>query len=150
MPRLTTPGMITQLRHLYGGKGALDETYTRVPIVPVVDGLLAPVLDDWGQQETEPGTPVTALACKLRTIETYSRDDRGAMLVRRPMLWVEHDDPLTRGDLVTDVRDGEGRLLLARAAVIRVEATPVGVGTVTTAVELEGAEAIPLPAPGAG
>jgi hypothetical protein len=146
MPVLVTAGMVKTLRHLFGS--ALDETYTRVPIVPVVDGVLAPVLDDWGQQLTASGTPVTGGSCKLRTVETVSRDDRGALLIRRPFLWVRHDDPIAVGDLVRDVRDGEGRLLLAAAAVVRVEATPVGPGTVTTAVELEGAEAIPLPAPG--
>lgn len=141
MPQLTTPGMIATLRHLFGG--ALDETYTRVPVVGTAE-------DAWGQQTAQHGTPVPALACKLRVVESVTRDDLGALLLRRPFLWVRHDDPIAVGDTVTDVRDGEGRLLLERASVIRVEATPVGVGTVTTAVELEGAEAVPLPAPGVG
>jgi hypothetical protein len=145
MPVLVTRGMVEQLRLLFGA--ALDERYTRVPLVAVLDGQSQPLLDDWGQQVTEPGVPVAGLACKLRLVETVSHDDRGAFLLRQPTLWVRHDDPLAVGDSVQDVRDGEGRLLLSRAAVVRVEATPVGPGTVTTAAELEGAEAIPLPAP---
>lgn len=145
MPVLRTPGMVKTLRHLFGG--ALDETYTRVPIVAVVDGANAPVFDAWGAQLTESGVPVTGGICKLRTVETVNRDDRGALLIRRPFLWVRHDDPIAVGDLVRDVRDGEGRLLLGQAAVVRLEPTPTGPGAITIAVELDGAEAVPLPAP---
>jgi hypothetical protein len=148
MPVFTTPGMVETMRLFCGG--ALDETYTRIPIVPVADGGGAPVLDGWGQQQTESGAPETGLACRLGTVELVVRDERGAMLVRRPYLWVPHDARIAAGDLVTEVRDRSGRLLLGQAAVVRVEPTPVGVGTITTAVELDGAEAIPLPAPAGG
>lgn len=146
MPVLVTPGMVKTLRHLFGA--ALDETCTRVPILPVMLASGQVKTDEWGQPLTAAGTPETGIRCKLRTIETTSRDDRGALVVRQPFLWVEHTQPIAVGDLITDVRDGEGRLLLPQAAVVRVEPTPVGPGTVTTAVELEGAEAVPLPVRG--
>lgn len=140
MPTFTTPGMIKEMRRF--SDGALDQTYARVPIV----GLSGE--DDWGQQEAESGAPITGLACKLRTIETILRDDHGVMVVRRPLLSIHLDDPLAVGDLVTDVRDREGRLLLERAAVLRIDVSAVGVGTLGLVAELEGAEALPLPAPG--
>jgi hypothetical protein len=142
MPTFTTPGMIAEMRRF--SEGALDQTYTRVPIVGLA------TQDEWGQQEAESGPPVSGLACKLRTLETVQRDDRGAMLLRRPMLSIGLDDVLAVGDLVTDVRDGDGRLLLASAAVLRIDVSAVGVGTVGLVAELDGAEAVPLPAPGVG
>jgi hypothetical protein len=144
VPTFTTPGMIAEMRRF--SDGALDQTYTRVPTVAVV-----PDTDDgWGNRVTEAGPPVAGLPCKLRTVETVVRDDRGALLLRRPVLSIGIEDGLAMGDLVTDVRDGEGRLLLERAAVIRVDVAGVGGGTVGIAAELDGAEAVPLPAPGSG
>jgi hypothetical protein len=143
VPTFTTPGMIAEMRRF--SAVALDQTYTRVPIAVVV-----PDADDgWGNRATEAGPPVAGLPCKLRTVETVVRDDRGAMLVRRPLLSVGLGDALAAGDLVTDVRDGEGRLLLERAAVIAIDVSAVGVGTVGVVAELDGAEAVPLPAPAA-
>lgn len=141
MPELTTPGMIEEMRRF--SDGALDQVYTRVPIVVLA-------LDSWGQPQTESGTPIPGLACKLRTLETVLRDDRGAMLVRRPLLSVPLTDRLGVGDLVTDVRDREGRLLLEKAAVIRIDVAGVGVGTLGLVAELDASETIPLPAPAGG
>jgi hypothetical protein len=142
-----TPGMLAEVRRFF--EAALDQTYTRIPLVGLTAGEPpVPLLDDWGHQQTGQGTPVPGLACKLSYGETVVRDEHGAVVVRRPLFWVRHTDPIAVGDLVTDVRDADGRLLLESAAVVRIEASPDRPGAATTVCELAGAESTPIPPPG--
>jgi hypothetical protein len=126
---------------------AQDHTYTRAPTVGLTDGNGDPLLDDWGHQLTETAPGEEGVACKLAIAESVARDDRGTVITRTPALWIAHDDPLQPGDLVLDVRASDGRLLLASAAVLRVEpAANQGQGGVLSVLaELAGAETVVQP-----
>jgi hypothetical protein len=147
MVTYVTPGMLAEVRRFF--EAALDQTYTRVPLVGLVAGEPpVPLLDEWGHQQTGQGTPMPGLPCKLSYAETVTASEQGAVVVRRPLFWVRHTEPIAVGDLVTDVRDADGRLLLETAAVVRIEANPDQSGAATTVCELAGAISTPIPPPG--
>lgn len=146
LPTYVTPGMLEQVKRF--AVAALDHTYTRVPVVAVTDGLGDPVLDDWGQPKLTDGAPIPGLPCKLVYVETVSRDERGVVLVRRPLLWITIDDQLAQGDRVVDVANHDGLVVLAAAAVERSEISPDRFGGVTRVAELAGAEVVTPASPG--
>ena len=83
-------------------------TYTRTPVTAGAE-------DAHGDVTYTRGTPVTGVACKYVADETVRviRDAGGATIVTVPTLTVAHDDPLDENDLVSNVQNSEGGVLLA-------------------------------------
>jgi len=137
----TTPGLSAAIRHMFGW--ALVHTYTRVPTVAVLEiDDVTPRYDDWGQALVEPGPPVPGNPCLLVFQEQTVTDQNGTLVVHRPLVRVLSSDPLAPGDVVEQIRDRAGTLLLARAAVLRVRPAPNWGESITRTAELELAESI--------
>lgn len=81
-------------------------TYTRAAITQGSEG-------DWGQTPATPGTPATGLPCLYAPTTTLRTDDLGRVTLDQPSLRIPSTDALAVGDLVSDIRDQEGTLLLA-------------------------------------
>jgi hypothetical protein len=67
----------------------------------------------WGQTAATPGTPATSLPCLYAPTTTLRTDDLGRVTLDQPSLRIPITDVLAVGDLVSDIRDQEGTLLLA-------------------------------------
>ena len=92
----------------------LRHTYTRLPVIDVLDSDQAP-LDEYGvDQYNQPvmtfGTPVPNQRCLYQDVGTLIRTDHGTLLISVPTLVVAWDDPLQPGDRVLDVKDSDGTL----------------------------------------
>lgn len=77
----------------------------------------------WGAEEVTAGTGTSGLRCLYGSEtriygEPLSRDDLGARTTRVPTLFVAPDDTLAVGDVVTDVLDAAGNVLVAGPLVV--------------------------------
>lgn len=141
---LVSAGMLGEIRQF--AASARDHTYTRIATVGAVDGNLDPILDGWGHQLTQPGTPQPGRPCKYVVLETIARDERGTVLTRTPQLWLGPDDDLAPGDQVADVGLPGGPVLLASATVRSIEpGANVDGGLVERVASLDGAESVVEP-----
>lgn len=84
----------------------LTHTLTRTPVTAGAD-------DAHGNDTSTLGTPVTGLACKFRVQNRVVRDETGITIVSTPTLKVAHDSPLATGDLVSNIQNSDGVVLIA-------------------------------------
>lgn len=115
----------------------LVHTCTLTPIVPELDGSGDPVLDEWGNPKTEPGTPQTNLPCKYAVKSAANAGDvrlidAGSFLRRVPTLTVAHDLSVSVGDEVSAVTASDGTVLLDGPAVVEQVTLGSGFGPVIT------------------
>lgn len=89
----------------------LTHTYSRTG--PPVEG----ADDAWGNPTTTDGTTVTGLPCVYLSSRRLLNTEAGNMVLDVPTLYVLHDDTLAVGDLVTNITDREGTVLVASAVV---------------------------------
>lgn len=116
---------------------SLRHTYSRT--VRVVGAL-----DDWNVQTYTDGTPATAQACWYGVSSRGRRDEIGKLVSQEPTLLVAASDPLAPGDLVSDIRDAAGALLLAGPSVVAsVEARSNAGIPIARLARLESTQAIP-------
>lgn len=119
MPGLISAGTTAQLRRTFDS--LLAHTYTRTPVT-VTDG-------PYGS-ETTTGAPVTGQPCRYRPTDRLRLADGARVTVSVPTLTVPHDDPIAVGDLVSDVRDSEGVVLLAGPLAVETIEASAGLGPV--------------------
>lgn len=74
------------------------------------------------------GDPVTGLPCRYRPTDRLRLSDGERMTVSTPVLTVPHDDPIGVGDLVSNVRDADGVLLLAGPLAVETIEPAAGLG----------------------
>ena len=108
---LFKPRTVATLRRVVGS--ALAHTYR-----------VASLDTEAGDDQAEWGAPSAPLPCfYVATQRELGPDARGQVVLDSPRLLVAHDDPLAAGQQVSDVRDGDGVLLLDAAEVESVEPT---------------------------
>lgn len=103
----------------------LVHSYTRTPVTAGAE-------DAHGNETASSGTPVTAVACKYRVSNRAVRDETGITIVSTPTLKVAHDDPLATGDLVSNIQNSEGTVLLAGPLTVGVPLSGDGLGPALT------------------
>lgn len=86
----------------------LVHSYTRTPVTAGAD-------DAHGNAAQTAGTPVTGVACKYTADDTVRiiRDGGGFTSLTVPTLKVAHNDPLDENDIVSNIQNSEGTVLLA-------------------------------------
>lgn len=90
----------------------LVHTYTRSSVTP------ADTEDAWGDEEETPDASTSGLRCLYGSqerlySETLTADATGSRTIRTPALFVPPSDPLAVGDVVTNVLDAAGTVLVA-------------------------------------
>jgi hypothetical protein len=92
----------------------LPHTYTRLRRVATGS------VDDWNEVLVgdDPAGATVGAPCQYLVSTTPRRDETGKGQDERPALMVAIADPLAPGDIVSSVRDADGRLLLAGPAVV--------------------------------
>lgn len=103
----------------------LTHTYSRTPVTAGVE-------DAHGNVTSSAGTPVTGLACKYRSRTRPIRDEAGVTLVATPTIKVAHDSPLVTGDLVSNIQNSEGTVLLAGPLTVGAQLNSDGLGPALT------------------
>jgi hypothetical protein len=99
-------------------------TYTRTPVTAT------PGDEANYYEETEaPGVAVPAVRCRFQPKTQVDFAAIGALESRDDLLHVFPDDPLAAGDLVSDVRDQLGRVLLAGPARVSKVDDVAGIGS---------------------
>lgn len=89
----------------------LSNTYSR----SVVE---AGVEDAHFNETAVPGTPVSGLPCVFLWADRLVIDEGGRSTVKTPTLYVRYDDLLAVGDLVSDVVDRDGTVIMSGPAVV--------------------------------
>lgn len=84
--------------------------------------------DAHGNATRVPGTPRTGVACKYRADDRVRVDEGGTLILRAPTLTLAHDDVIDEGDLISDIRDSEGVVLVAGPLEIGPPAYSAGLG----------------------
>lgn len=89
----------------------LTHSYTRTSVAP------GDTEDAWGDESSDPGTGTSGLRCLYGSQDRLYRepltsDGVGARTIRVPTLFVGPDDPLAVGDVVTNVLDAAGAVLV--------------------------------------
>lgn len=114
----------------------LVHSYTRTPVTAGAE-------DAHGNETSSAGTPVTSVPCKYRVSNRALRDETGITIVSTPTLKVAHDDPLATGDLVSNIQNSEGTVLLAGPLTVGVPLSGDGLGpALTRRFELLGANPV--------
>lgn len=103
----------------------LVHTFTRTPVTAGAE-------DAHGNVTSSAGTPVTGLACKYRSRTRPVRDEAGVTLVATPTIKVAHNSPLTTGDLVSNIQNSEGTVLLAGPLTVGAQLNSDGLGPALT------------------
>lgn len=98
----------------------LTHTYTRTPVSESAD-------DVYGPGRTE-GAAVTGQPCKYRAEDRLRLADGDRVTVSVPTLTVAHDDPLDVGDLVSNVQDSTGAVLLVGPLTVETMVASAGLG----------------------
>lgn len=91
--------------------GAMTHRYTRTP-------QMASAVNQWNETTSVPGQPVPGQVCLYSAKDQLVVDNEGARTVSVPTLRVAPDDPLAEGDLVSDILDSTGAVLLAGPLVV--------------------------------
>lgn len=95
----------------------LTHTYSRTgPPEPILDEG-EPVLDAWGNPTYTDGATVTGLPCVYLSSRRLVTREQGSVVVDVPTLTVYHDDTLAVGDIVSNITDRDGRVLVVSAVV---------------------------------
>lgn len=121
------PGLITEARATgYRAKLArfLVHTYSLTTVTEGAD-------DGYGGVRTE-GATTTGRLCAYRQQRRLRLDEGDRVIVDTPTLAVAHDDTIAPGDLVSDVRDSTGALLLAGPATVETIEASAGLGPTLT------------------
>lgn len=118
MAGLISAGTTAQLRRTFDS--LLAHTYSRTPVTSAGD-------DGYGATTT-PGTTVTGQTCRYRPADRLRLDNGDRVTVSVPTLTVPHDDPISVGDLVSDVRDSDGVVLLAGPLAVESVEASAGLG----------------------
>ena len=103
----------------------LVHSFTRTPVTAGAE-------DAHGNIPSSLGTPVTGLACKYRSRTRPVRDEAGVTLVATPTIKVAHDSPLVTGDLVSNIQNSEGTVLLAGPLTVGAQLNSDGLGPALT------------------
>lgn len=85
----------------------LVHTYTRTPRVESVTE------EDDGTKELSNGTPVSGILCAYSPVALLRIESGGWTTINTPSLTVAHDDATVVGDIISNVRDAAGNVLLA-------------------------------------
>jgi hypothetical protein len=105
-------------RTLFRGLAAqtLVHTYTRLR------RLSTGGVDDWNGTLVgdDPAGATASVACRYQPAKVGRRDETGKGIDERAALLVATTDTLAAGDLVSNVRDADGTLLLAGPAIVSV------------------------------
>jgi hypothetical protein len=125
-------GLAQGIREIFGM--ALAHTYTRTPRT-------AGPRDAWATTPQSDGTPVTGVACSYADRASVDVNDGGFAIRSKPLLrgsvvlretlMIDWDDPLKEDDLVSEIRDQDGTLLLAGPAVVVAVLAHAGFGPTT-------------------
>lgn len=84
----------------------LRHTYTRTPVDPGPD--------DANYNETSvPGAPTAGVRCQARGRQRLQTTDGSWVTVDAPALFIAESDPLQVGDLVSDIKNEAGVVILA-------------------------------------
>lgn len=115
--------------------GGLGHTYTRTPVT-------YSSRDRWSRKSGTPGAPTTGVRCRYLARTHLRQADGGFVVATAPpidggtlafltTLTVLPSDPLAVGDLVSDVRDRLGAVLLAGPVAVRAVLEHAGFGETT-------------------
>lgn len=79
--------------------------------------------DDWGDEQPTAGAGTSGLRCLYGTEQSIlrdqsQRDEYGARTIKTPTLFVPPTDPLSVGDVVTNVLDSGGSVIVAGPLVV--------------------------------
>lgn len=116
---ILTSGQAAGIRTVLGN--LLAHRYTRTAITQGSE-------DAWGQTAATPGSPATGLPCLYAPTTTLRTDDLGRVTLDQPSLRIPPTDVLAVGDLVSDIRDQEGALLLAGPLTVESIRSDAGLG----------------------
>jgi hypothetical protein len=102
---------------------AMTHTYTRTPVTP------------GAVNNHNEGTPVSGVVCLFGAKDTLVADPAGDRTVSVPVLRIAPSDPLAVGDLVSDILDRNGAVLLAGPLVVETidEGAQAGASVMRTA-----------------
>lgn len=115
---LISAGTTTQLRRTFDS--LLAHTYTLTPRTSGAD-------DGYGSSLTE-GAPVADKPCRYRATDRLRLENGSRITVSTPVLTVPHDDPIAVNDLVSNVQDSEGTVLLAGPIAVESIEASAGLG----------------------
>lgn len=115
---IISAGTTAQLRRVFDG--LLAHSYTLTPVTASAD-------DGYGGDTTE-GAPVTGKTCRYRATDRLRLENGDRITVSTPVLTVPHDDPIKVGDMVSDVKDSDGVLLLAGPIAVETIEASAGLG----------------------
>ena len=115
---IISAGTTAQLRRVFDS--LLAHSYTLTPVTAGAD-------DGYGSSETE-GTPVTGKTCRYRATNRLRLDQGNRVIVSTPVLTVPHDDPIKSGDLVSNVQDSDGQVLLVGPVEVETIEASAGLG----------------------
>lgn len=133
MPPLISAGTAASIRRVFGDMMA--HTYAMTPVTEGSD-------DGYGPTRTE-GTPVTGKPCSYRQTRRLRLDEGNQVTVDTPTLTVPYDDPIAVGDLVADVRDSDGVVLLVGPVRVETIEASAGLGpTLQRRAVLRGGDAV--------
>lgn len=117
MPLIST-GTTTQLRRTFDS--LLSHSFTLTPVTSGAD-------DGYGAATTE-GTPVTGKTCRYRAQDRLRLANGDRVIVSTPVLTVPHNDPIKTNDLVSNVQDSDGVVLLVGPIEVEVIEASAGLG----------------------
>jgi hypothetical protein len=83
--------------------------------------------DPWNEGTLEDAAAVLELPCRFAPGGRGETTAEGTVVREEPRLWVPHDDPLDAGDVVQEVRNGLGDVLLSGPARV-MHVAPIGHG----------------------
>lgn len=133
-PPYLSPGLAAAARRIFAG--GLGHTYTRIPVTVTPATVYA-------QRTVVPGSPdPVRRRCRYIPRTHLDLTDDGRLLTTEPphtggtlasvqTLTVLPDDPLAKEELVADVRDPAGRVLLVGPAVVESDLPHAGYGEAT-------------------
>jgi hypothetical protein len=107
---------------------AMTHTYTRTPVTPGA-------VNNHNEATLVEGTPVSGVVCLFGAKDTLVADPAGDRTVSVPVLRIAPSDPLAVGDLVSDILDRNGAVLLAGPLVVETidEGAQAGASVMRTA-----------------